>query len=277
MTPERLRELIAGGESLAVEFKGESQRRLSDADLIDAVVCLANRPSNGMGWFLIGVEDDGRITGAKPRHGQHTDPLRVQALIANRTRPPLSCQVDLVNLEDKTVLVIQVPPFPIPVGTSDGKYLRRTIGGRGRPECVPFHFSEMHARQADVGIRDYSALPIPEAQWEDLGPLEFEQLRRMIRESRGQGDAALLELPDVELAKALGAVDANHQVTAVKVLALLLFGKPDALKRFLTAHEVAFQVLSGLQVEVNEFFPWPLFRVMDELAARFRPAIAKPN
>ena len=42
MTPERLREIIAGGESLTVEFKGEEKRLLPDAELLEAVVCLAN-------------------------------------------------------------------------------------------------------------------------------------------------------------------------------------------------------------------------------------------
>lgn len=53
--------------------------------------------------------------------------------------------------------------------------------------------------------------------------------RRMIRESRGRSDAALAELPDQEIAKALGAVEANHEVSAVRVLGLLLFGREDAI------------------------------------------------
>jgi ATP-dependent DNA helicase RecG len=271
MTPERLQELVQHGEALAVEFKGEEREPLSDRDLVETVVCLANFPGDEVRWLLIGVEDDGRITGARPRHESgRTDPLRVQALIANRTRPSLTCRVELLRWQDKEVLVIEVPPVRAPIGTTDGKYLRRAIGGRGQPECVPLHFHEMQAQQADRGLLDYSALTAPEARWEDLDPLEFERFRRSIRESRGLGDATLLELPDLELAKAVGAVEANHEVTAVRVLGLLLFGKEAVLRRFLPAHEVAFQVLSGLRVEVNDFFRWPLVRVMDEILARFR-------
>jgi ATP-dependent DNA helicase RecG len=62
---------------------------------------------------------------------------------------------------------------------------------------------------------DYAALVVPEARWEDLDTLEIERFRRIIRESRGQGDASLQELPDRELVKALGAVEANHQVNVV--------------------------------------------------------------
>jgi len=271
VTPEKLQEVIRAGESLDVEFKGESNSRsLSDTDLVEAVVCLANRSSDRTGWLLIGVEDDGRITGARPRHHDRTDPLRVQALIANRTRPAVSVRVEVISIEGKDIIAIEVPPSRVPVGTSDGKYLRRAIGGDGKPACVPMHFHEMQALQADRGLLDYSALVVPEARWEDLDPLEFERFRRFIRESQGRGDQLLTELPDVELAKALGAVQANHEVSAVRVLGLLLFGREEALRRLLPTHEVAFQVLAGQRVEVNDFFRWPLLRVMEELLARFR-------
>ena len=140
------------------------------------------------------------------------------------------------------------------MGTTNGKYLRRAITGRGEPTCVPMYFHEMQARLADSGRLDYSSLVLPEVHWEDLDPLEFERFRRILRESRGQGDSTLLSLSDLDLAKALGAIEANHQVNAIRVLGLLLFGKEEALARFLPTHEVAFQVLVGTQVEGNDFF-----------------------
>jgi len=270
MTPERLHQMIQAGESLSVEFKGESNRAISDQELIETVVCLANRSSSQPAWILIGVEDDGIITGARARHGTHTDPLRVQALVANRTRPSLSVRVEVVALGGKEVIVIEVPPVRLPTGTADGRYLRRAIGSDGRPACLPMHFHEMHALQAERGMLDYSELVIPEARWNDLDSLEFDRFRRFIRESHGRGDALLVDLPDVELAKAIGAVQANHEVSAIRVLGLLLFGREEALRRFLPAHEVAFQVLRGQAVEVNDFFRWPLLRVMEEILARFR-------
>ncbi|MEW6107217.1 MAG: ATP-binding protein [Bacillota bacterium] len=270
MTPEDLKRLIAGGETPAVEFKGEKRQPLSDAELVEAVVCLANRSDDTPAWLLVGVDDDRRVTGAKPRHGDRTDPLRLQALIGNRTRPSLSVRVEVLTLDGKDVIAIEVPFMRSPVGTADGKYLRRAIGGDGRPACVPFHFHEMQALQAERGVLDYSALVVPDARWEDLDPLEFERFRRFIRESQGRGDAGLVDLPDSELAKALGAIQANHEVSAVRVLGLLLFGREDALRRLLPTHEVAFQVLSGQKVQVNDFFRWPLLRVVEEVLARFR-------
>jgi len=230
---------------------------------------LANRSSNSPAWLLIGVEDDGRITGARPRHesGQ-IDPARVAALIANRTRPSITPRIALVPIQDKKIIAIEIQPFSAPIGTTAGKYLRRALGGDGKPCCLPMFFHEMHARQADRGAEDYSALVLPDAGWEDLDPLEFERFRRSIREKRG-GDQSLLHLPDIELAKALGAVEANGQVRNVRVLGLLLFGKEASLQRLLPTHEVAFQVLAGQKVEVNDFFRWPLMRVMEECEQRF--------
>ncbi len=271
MIPERLRELIEGGETLDVEFKGEERGQLSDRDLVETVVCLANRPGQSPGWVLVGVEKDGRVTGARPRHeGGTIDTARVAALISSRTRPSLTVRVEIVTLDQRDVLVIEVPAVATPVGTADGRYVRRAFGGDGKPACVPFHFHEMQARLADRGVLDYSALVLPGVTWYDLEPLEFEHFRRSVRERRGRSDETLIDLPDLELAKTLGAVEANSEVRGVRVLGLLLFGKEDVLRRALPTHEVAFQVLRGTDIEVNDFFRSPLLRTMEEVEARIR-------
>ncbi len=73
MSPETLQDLIDGGETLAVEFKGEEHGALNDRDLVETVVCLTNRRSADPAWLFVGVEDDGRVTGACPRHGNRAD------------------------------------------------------------------------------------------------------------------------------------------------------------------------------------------------------------
>jgi len=271
MTPERLQDLIAGGETLAVEFKSETREALADRELVEIVVCLANRSDSKPGWLLIGVEDNGRISGARPRHGSSgTDPARVRALISSRTRPSLSVRTKLIDIEGRHILAIEVPTARQPVGTADGRYLRRTVGGDGKPACVPFHFHEMQALQADRGLLDYSELRLDGVSMDALEPLEFDRYRRAIRESRGRGDDALLALDNLELAKALGAVETGNDTVRVRVLGLLLFGRESVLRDALPTCEVAFQVLSSTDVEVNDFFRWPLLRVMEELESRFR-------
>jgi ATP-dependent DNA helicase RecG len=128
----------------------------------------------------------------------------------------------------------------------------------------------MQSLQADRGILDYSAAVVAQAAWDNLDPLEFERYRRRIRESHGRGDASLVGLPDIEIAKALGAVDANGSVATVRLLGLLLFGREPAIQHHLPAHEVAFQVMEGTSVRVNDFFRWPLLRLFEEFEGRFR-------
>lgn len=65
-------------------------------------------------------------------------------------------------------------------------------------------------------------------------------------------------------------MEANSEVRGVRVLGLLLFGKEDVLRRGLPTHEVAFQVLRGTDIEVNDFFRSPLLRTMEEVEARIR-------
>lgn len=79
MNEQELRAFLAGGETLTVEFKSD-QGPLPDADLIEAVACLANGQG---GTLLIGVEDDGRVTGLHPRH--RSAPATLAAFIANCT------------------------------------------------------------------------------------------------------------------------------------------------------------------------------------------------
>lgn len=270
MRPEELQRLIASGETLAVEFKGEERTPLNDRELVESVVCLANRTGTEPALLLIGVEDDGRITGARPRHGTSTDNHKLAALIAARTRPGLSVRIKELLPDGKPVLIIEVPVQRQPVSTSDGVYLRRVLGGDARPACVPMDVYAMQSLQSDRGLLDASAQLVAAARWEDLDPLEFERFRRSVRERRGRSDESLLDLSDLELAKALGVVEANGTVRGVRLAALLLFGKEDALHRFLPGHEVAFQLLRGLDVEVNDFFRWPLLRVMEEVEARIR-------
>ncbi len=56
------RNLIEKGETLTVEFKSD-RKCLADRDLMAAVVALTNTDG---GVLLLGVEDDGKITGLQP-------------------------------------------------------------------------------------------------------------------------------------------------------------------------------------------------------------------
>jgi ATP-dependent DNA helicase RecG len=261
----RVRAWMAAGEAFDVEFKSEQRKPLNDRDLVEVVVCLANGAG---GVLLIGVEDNGKLTGARPRHeGGATNPQRVQALIANTTQPPIATTVQVIQIGEASVVVIEVPNSPRVVGTTQGTYLRRAIGGDGKPTCVPYYAHEMLASEIDRGAADFAALPARDATWDDLDPMEFERVRNFIAAAGSRADGVLAGLADREIAHALGVVRHDAEVT---VGSLLLFGRPEAIRRFVPTQEAAFQVLRGLEVEVNEFFTLPLFRVAEEIFNRFK-------
>ncbi len=265
MTKEEILKIISQGESFTVEFKGEERASLSDYELYKAVVCLAN--GNG-GLLLIGVEDDGRTIGARPRHGSLTDPLRLKAAIFNNTIPNLHVDVEITPINEKSIIVVKIPRYNRPVSTASGLYVRRAIMGTGKPGCVPFYAHEMESRRASLGLFDLTAQPITAVKWEDLDPIEFQRLRKVIKQY--SGDKTLLELNDFEMAKALGLVEGNIEPKHPTLAGVLLLGNEETLQRNVPAHEVAFQVLKGTKVEVNNFFRWPLIRIIEEATTQFQ-------
>ena len=266
LTEAEVRDLVAAGEQFEVEFKGEEREPLSDAALVETVVCLANGRG---GVVLVGVEDDGRVTGARPRHGSYTDVRRLAALVGNQTVPSCPVTCGTVTLDGRDVLVVEVPPGRPITSTSGGVYRRRAIDARGRPQCLPLLYHEMLSREGDRGQRDPSAAVVPGVGWDDLDPLEFERLRQTIARNPGRADATLVGLSEVELVKALGLGEGGDRIERVRLAGLLLLGREEVLRRTIPTHEVAFQVLSGTRVAVNDFFRWPLIRVSQELGARF--------
>jgi ATP-dependent DNA helicase RecG len=250
-------------ESLTVEFKSDV-KRLPDRDLIMAVACLANTDG---GKIYLGVEDDGTVTGLHPEHQSLTG---LAVLIANRTVPSLTVRVTALRVQDRSIAIIEVPRSNRPVATSEGLLQRRRLLADGSPECVPFFPHEWDRRASDFGQLDISALPVQDATLADFNPLERERLRQMIE--RLGGDQSLLRLSDDELDGALGLIRRSEGATAPTVAGLLLLGKENALREYLPTHEVAFQVLNGTQVRVNDFYRMPLLytyeRVMEQFEAR---------
>ena len=251
-------------ESLTVEFKSD-QSRLNDRDLVATVVCLANTDG---GVLYLGVEDDGTITGIHP---QRQSPAALSALIANRTNPPISVRINILQEEGHTVTAIEVPKSPRLVATSEGLLQRRRLQADGTPQCVPFYPHEFVSRQSSLGLLDHSANPVMGATLDDLDPLERQRLRQMIE--RFSGDATLIGLTDDELDGALGLVRTVDGQRVPTVAGLLLIGKESALRDHLPTHEVAFQVLDGTEVRVNDFYRTSLLKTFERIIEQFEARI----
>lgn len=259
-----LDDIFLAGEALTVEFKSDL-KPLPDRELVAAVVALANTEG---GSLFLGVEDDGTVTGL---HANHRDPIGLSALVANRTNPPISLCVQLLEYKGKQVALLLVPKSRQLVSTTEGLLQRRRLLANGKPEAVPFYPHEFIQRQSSLGLIDPSAAPLTALSVDDLNPLERLRIREAIR--RYGGDSSLLSLADEELDGALGLVTTVEGVRRPTVAGLLMLGREEILRRYVPAHEVAFQVMEGTDVRVNEFFRKPLLQTFEEIEMLFKARV----
>lgn len=264
MSLHEIEHLISQGESLTVEFKSDI-KCLPDRELLAAVVSLANTEG---GDLLLGVEDDRTVTGL---HANHLNTAGMPALIANKTNPSLPVRVEKIDLPDGPIAWIKVPKSRQLVSTSEGLLQRRRLMADGKPESVPFYPHEFVQRQSSLGLVDPSSAPIMDLTADELNPLERHRIREAIR--RFGGEQSLLPLADNELDGALGLITSVEGVMRPTIAGLLLLGKEGDLRKLLPAHEVAFQVLQGTNVRVNEFFRKPLIQIFEEVEQLFNAQV----
>lgn len=256
-----LEQILSKGESLTVEFKSD-QKCLSDRDLVSAIVALANTEG---GDLFLGVEDDGTVTGLHPTHRNLNG---LTSMIAGKTNPPLCVAVQTHALGQKLLAQISVQKSKQLVSTSEGVLHRRRLMANGKPQAVPFYPHEFQARLSSLGVMDPSVLPVPSLTADDLDPLERQRLRESIR--RYGGDASLLPLADDELDGALRLVIPIDGVRRPTQAGLLVLGREQDIRIHLPTHEVAFQVLEGTEVRINEFFRKPLLQTFEEIEGLFK-------
>lgn len=258
MDTTELHAAIAGGETLTVEFKS----KVDISELVETVVCLANTDG---GQILVGVDEKtGEIVGAEPWPKIDLDPVRIEAHIAANTEPAVRVTAEVVATGTSEVVVVAVPAADTVVATGKGKFVRRTLDVRGRPQCLPMRPSEVLSRAGSTGERDFTRTPVPDLSVDDLDPIEIDRLRTLA--SGENGDEVLASLNDDALLRALGLVDMGGQLNLASVV---LFGREAALRRHMPGAEVAFQQLGAdLAVLTNDIGHVPLLRAMSELYER---------
>lgn len=136
-----------------------------------AIVAFANSAG---GRLVVGVEDDGTVVGV-------ADPLaeeeRVASLISDRISPQLVPAIDLVTLDGRTVLVVDVPlstrrpHYLTRQGPEAGVYVR--LGSTTR-QADPALVAELERNARGIAFED---LPEPRATLEDLDLASLSDLR----------------------------------------------------------------------------------------------------
>jgi len=244
--------LVKNGENEHVEFKSERRNILSLNKIVEAVVCLANYRG---GYLLIGVEDNGTITGARRLMNESPDLLR--AKIYANTRPRLWVNVWVENYKGKNVVIIEVPKR-ILTATTDGKYLRRGIEGDGSPSCLPMEPHEI------ISLLSYSAQKDFTAEVLGFGKevLDAESIDLLLTTVRKSGEEGLIDLADDEILRILGIMNVNGNVTLAGVLTC---GKEETIKTIVPFHEVIFNHFKGAELKEQRVYHGNLLKIFFEL------------
>ena len=153
------------------------------------------------------------------------------------------------------------------ISTNDGKYLRRRIGGDGRPEVVAIKPADIQSWHSSLGVYDPSAMVFEGVSASELDPVQRVRVRRLIEEY--STEKYLLQLSDGDLDKALGFCAESDGVLHPTLTGLLVLGTEKLLRKHVPSHEAAFQVLKAGRVKVNEFRRRPLLEIFEEFNMLF--------
>ena len=249
---------------MSVEYERGARTTLNDDVIVEAVACLANGVG---GTLLLGVENDGRVTGLEPRHGESTNAHLMQAMILNRTEPPVAALVEIVSVDEVVVGVVDVPPARSPVGTTGGKYVRRRLNANGEPECAPYPLHEMLEAGLSAQARDYASTPARGATWDDIDIEELESFRQMC--ATGRGDRVLAAATDKDVLRALRLTVAGSDELTLG--AILLFGTSPALERFVPTAELIFTEFREGRIIASETIRLPLIRAASRVFELIAP------
>lgn len=161
MTPDQLLTLLQTGENSLVEFKAAA---VHPDSLAKTIVAFANMKG---GQILVGIEDDGTITGVKAIP-ELMD--RVIQICRNNIQPPLIPQLITVPWQGQQVLVIEVDKGlhkPYKVKTSNRYYLRA-----GAVSIEPTQ-EELVRLLQDGAQFHFEVSSLPGTQITDLDPLKW--------------------------------------------------------------------------------------------------------
>ena len=220
---DKLKQIICDGEGLTVEFK-HCESELS-ATVYETVSSFSNRYG---GYMLLGVENDGAISGVNP---EKTSKLKIDFATAlnnpNLFAPTLFIALELIELEGKPVLWCYIPPNSQLV-MYKGRVIDRTEDG----DIDITRNSEMVAHIHRRKSAEYSERTVfPYAKESD-----FEFVRLMPRVRRlavtHHTNHPWENMSDEEIIRSAGLyqTDQKSDKSGYNLAAILLFGSDDLIQ-----------------------------------------------
>jgi ATP-dependent DNA helicase RecG len=218
-------ETIQHGESKHVEFKSwikANKKELMDV-LTNEAVGFANTDG---GVILVGVEDDGEITGCN-----NYDEQNIIEIIYDKTIPKLFTDIDVIRIADKNILKITIEKSSEIVSTSKGVVYKRL--GKNTKPFYPSEYTSNHIK----GFKgDYSAKIVEPASKHDIDFTEVERLKLKIQ-SRDK-DSTLYQSDNITFLKDLRLIDVVADEIHLTVAGLLFVGTNDAIVKYTPQAEI---------------------------------------
>jgi len=193
--------LIKRGESENIEFKENF-----DKETIETSVAFANTKG---GVLLIGISNKGEVIGV---HIGKETMKNWSNQISQSTEPKIIPEIEQIEVEGKSVVLIRIKEFPIKPVSVKGRCFRRV--GTSNRIMTPQEIAEMHLQSMGTS---WDALPAEDKTFEDL---DLKKVENYIREANATGRRKIDESP-LEVLEKLELVKGGKATWG----AILTFGK----------------------------------------------------
>jgi ATP-dependent DNA helicase RecG len=167
MNDESLERILQQGEDSMTEFKSVVSNGYKP-DVNDLAKTIASLANTRGGWLLVGVEDDGTVSGTGSTKQADELMLLISQVCQNNIEPSLICGVTKRRLHEQNILLVEVPAFSPSRPHRAGKvyYVRDANRSREakREELVrliqstDYHFDEQPVTGATVEDLDPMAV-----------------------------------------------------------------------------------------------------------------------
>lgn len=219
-------QVISAGETNTVEFKSWTNRsefkKVIDL-LVKEAVGLANTKG---GIILVGVEDDGTITGCP-----EFDEQVIIESIYDKTMPKLFTDIEVLTVESNRIFKITVEKSSKVISTSNGIVYKR-LGKNTKP----WYPSEYSSNKTTGFKGDYSARIIEDSGKDDIDFIEVKNLKRKLQ-SRDKG-STLYNLDDISFLEDLELIKIVKEQIVLTVAGVLFVGTEKAINKYLPQAEI---------------------------------------
>lgn len=276
---ERVNLSISLGESHFREFKSALQgapgskyaRNTKDIckDVAESLVAFANADG---GEILIGVEDDGEITGISHLNYDAVDLILQSPVSHVFTKTPLeNVRKSKITIDGKSILHFSVPKSSRHIHqTSDGRCLKRND-----LETIPFSAIDIQISRIEETSREYDRLVVDGARISDLDG----KLLKVISDQISRGMSIEKCLQYLNLAEYSGI----EAVLKIKKAALLLFANdisrwhPRCQVRLMKINGTSLGVGENYNVVNDEVITECICRLVEESWEKLRPFLVQTS